>query len=54
MKQIKVIEESNKDTFEKAVNVLVNNDYKILSTNCGFVNSKEYDFSPLYQAILGI
>ena len=42
--QIKVIEQSDKDKFETEVNELLNNGYKILTTNCGFANSEKYDF----------
>jgi hypothetical protein len=50
--QIKVVEESDKDKFESRVNEMLNNGYRILSTNCGFANSEQYDFCSSYQAIL--
>lgn len=49
---VKTIETSDKDKFEQQVNELLNQNFKLSSSSCGFVNSKEYDFCPLYQAIL--
>lgn len=52
MQSIKVIEENNKINFESEVNYYLDIGYKISSTNCGFVNSEEYDFCSCYQAVL--
>ena len=52
--KIKVIHRSDQDVFEKEVNELLSQGYKIESTYCGFANSESYDFSPSYQAILSI
>lgn len=49
---IKVIETSNAKEFEAELNDYINFGYKILSCNCGFVNSEQYDFANCYQAIL--
>ena len=50
--KIKVIEMSDLVKFEFEVNSLLEDGYKISSTNCGFVNSERYDFCGSYQAIL--
>ena len=50
--QIKTVESSDKDKFGVEVNELLNNGYRIMTTNCGFANSEKYDFCALYQAIL--
>jgi hypothetical protein len=52
MQQIKVIESADCDEFERDVNDLLSNGYRVLSSNCGFVNSEKYDFCSSYQAIL--
>lgn len=49
---IKVVESGDKDKFEDEVNDLLNDGWKLISTNCGFANSEEYDFCSVYQAIL--
>jgi len=52
MSQIKVVEDGDINKFEVKVNDLLNDGYSILSTNCGFVNSEQYDFCSCFQAIL--
>lgn len=49
---IKVIETSNAKEFESNVNDYINSGYKIVSCNCGFINSEQYDYANCYQAIL--
>lgn len=51
---IRVVEFNDKDKFEAEVNDLLNDGWKLISTNCGFANSEEYDFCSVYQAILKI
>lgn len=49
---VKVIAKGDKDEFEKELQNLLNDGFKILSSNCGFINSDLYDFADYYQAIL--
>lgn len=51
-KMIKIIDSNNKNKFEETVNELIKKGWEISSTNCGFVNSEEYDFQDVFQAIL--
>ena len=53
-KPIIVIEKTGPNEFERECENLLNIGYKILSTNCSFVNSEAYDFCSSYQAILQI
>jgi hypothetical protein len=48
---IVVINETGKDTFQKLCAKLVEDGYKLSSSSCGFVNSKEYDFQDAFFAI---
>lgn len=50
--QFKVIDYSNRTDYEKEVQEYLNNGYKLLACNCGFMNSEKYDFDSVYQAIL--
>ena len=52
MQNIKAIEHSDPNKFENEINQLLQDDYKILSTSCGFANSEQYDFCSFYHAIL--
>lgn len=45
------IEFSDKDQFQEKCENLITNGYKIMSSSCGFVDSSEYDFCSVYQAI---
>ena len=49
---VKVIAKGDKDEFEKELQNLLNDGFKIISSNCGFINSELYDFADYYQAIL--
>ena len=49
---IKVIENNDAYDFETGVNNHLKKGYKILSTNCGFINSEQYNFCSCFQAIL--
>lgn len=49
---IKVISTSDEDAFERRVNELLENGYKLSSSSCGFVDSEKYDYCSSYQAIL--
>ena len=46
------IYEDNEAIFEKRVNECLEQGYKILSTDCGFCNSEQYDFCNSWMAIL--
>lgn len=48
----KVIAKSNKDEFEAELQKLLEAGFKIVSCNCGFINSELYDFADYYQAVL--
>lgn len=52
MQEIKVIEMMNDSDFENTVNAHLEEGWKISSTNCGFLNSENYDFRSVFQAIL--
>jgi len=52
MQEIKVISYPNESYFESLVNNLLKEGWKISSTNCGFLNSENYGFKDVYQAIL--
>jgi hypothetical protein len=52
MSQIRVIDESSSLVFESKVNELLKDGYVLKASNCGFVNSAQYDFCGSYQAIL--
>lgn len=54
MQEIKIINMTDEDDFTKAVNEALSNGYKISSTDCGFINSEQYDFCSSYMAILVI
>lgn len=49
---IKVVETSDKNEFECESSELMKQDYKVSSSNCGFINLERYNFCPYYQAIL--
>lgn len=48
---IVVISETRKDTFQKLCAKMVEEGYKLSSSSCGFVNSKEYNFQDVFHAI---
>lgn len=50
--EIKVVGSNDGDDFQKKVNKLLDEDYVVSSTYCGFVQSAEYDFCGSYDAIL--
>lgn len=52
MEEIIVIEANSKPEFVGKVNFNLERGYKISSTSCGFVDSAEYDYCSVYQAIL--
>lgn len=49
---IKVINNTDECDFENMVNAYLSEGWKISSTNCGFLNSENYDFDTSFQAIL--
>ena len=49
---IKTIAESSQGQFEKMINDYLSDGWILLSSNCGFINSEQYDFQHLWQAIL--
>ena len=49
---IKIISESNGDTFERLCNELITKGYKVLSTFCATVVTEEYEYQDVWQAIL--
>lgn len=50
--EIIIIEANSKTEFVEKVNFNLKRGYKISSTSCGFVDSAEYDYCSIYQAIL--
>jgi len=52
MNKIVTVSFSKQGCFEDSVNEYLEEGYKILSTNCGFLNSENYDFIDVWQAIL--
>ena len=52
MQEIKVISYPDEGYFESLVNNLLKEGWRISSTNCGFLNSENYNFGNVYQAIL--
>jgi hypothetical protein len=50
--EITVIEANSTAEFVERVNFNLKRGYKISSTSCGFVDSSEYDYCSVYQAIL--
>lgn len=50
--EIIVIEANSKTEFIGKVNFNLERGYRISSTSCGFVDSEEYDYCSIYQAIL--
>lgn len=50
--EITVIETNSTTEFVERVNFNLKRGYKISSTSCGFVDSSEYDYCSVYQAIL--
>lgn len=50
--QIKVLNITDETEFESTVNTYLEDDWKISSTSCGFINSENYDFCTSFQAIL--
>ncbi len=51
-KAIKIIDTTNAEDFETKVNEYLEQGYKIISSNIGFVNSDKYDFCSCYQAMM--
>jgi len=47
-----VIESTDVSEFKNNVTELLQQGYTILSSNCGFINSEQYNFCSIYQAIL--
>lgn len=54
MQEIKVVNRSDEDEFTQEVNELLQEGYKISSTDCGFVNDSQYDYCSSFMAILVI
>ncbi len=52
MSEITVIEANSKKEFIDKVNLKLQQGFKISSTNCGFVDSEQYDYCSVFQAIL--
>lgn len=52
MNKIITVSNNKQGDFEYMVNGYLQDGYKILSTNCGFINSESYDFVDVWQAIL--
>lgn len=52
MADIKIVEDSDKDKFEKEVNSLLSEGYRLSSSYCGFIQSENYDFCSSYHAVL--
>ena len=50
-KPIVAVSETDPRIFEQKSERIVNDGYKVLSTSCGFVNSADYDYCEVYQAI---
>ena len=50
--KIKTVSTSKQGEFEDIVNSYLKEGYKLLSSNCGFINSENYDFVDCWQAIL--
>lgn len=48
----KVITSEDKDKFEAELQKFLDDGYELVSSNCGFINSEQYDFADYYQAIL--
>lgn len=46
-----VLEMSDPDNFAARCNELLHQDYALMSSSCGFVNSEEYGFCGSYHAI---
>ena len=49
---IKTYETNSSADFDDYVNDMLANGWKIDSTNCGFMNSENYDFASVFQAVL--
>ena len=52
MEEIKVVNMTDEDDFTKKVNGLLLEGFKISSTDCGFIQSEQYDFCSSYMAVL--
>jgi len=50
-KPVVAVNTSYEDLFEKRCNNLISEGYRLSSSSCGFVQSKEYDFQSVWQAI---
>jgi len=48
---ILTIETSIQKEFEEECERLFKVDYKLIASSCGFINSNQYDFCSIYQAI---
>ena len=46
-----LLNECDEPTFEAECKLLIDSGYIISSTNCGFIDSEEYNYSPVLQAI---
>jgi len=47
-----VVEWSSASDFEDEVNALLKDGYTVLSSNCGFIDSENYNFASSFMAIL--
>lgn len=54
LQEIKIINMSDEDAFTEAVNKHLSEGYKISSTDCGYINSDQYNFCSSFMAILVI
>lgn len=52
MKKIEVVYENNANIFKQRIQTLLNENYKILSSNCGILQYPDNYSDLVYQAIL--
>ena len=52
LQQIKTVNITDENAFEKEVNNLLHKGWRVSSTACGFCNSESYDFCTSFQAVL--
>jgi hypothetical protein len=48
---IVIVNETGKENFQNLCSKMVEDGYILSSSSCGFVNSKDYNFQDIFQAI---
>lgn len=50
-KKVRLFESQSESEFEGFANAMIEDGYIMQSSSCGFINSENYNFNSIYQAI---